>query len=522
MTHMLTRFLLNAPFRSKVIFLTAIPVVSLMFLLICILVSLFHHRDSQRWALHAEKVLLNSERVLRRVNGMTISAQAYVMDPKEVFLQEFARRRQFAFDAVNAVVELVRDNAEQSEVSHGVGLSLKDYVATLERVLQFGGEMSAVERQEQWKKSEDEFRAVDLTLRQLIDKEEQIRTKRLSSLVSSFRRTIAVVFGGSLVWLTLALIAAYLFSSITTTRLVKLRQFVIEAEKDPGKAHRATEVDGEDELGDLSRAFRSLVGTVTQRTKDNETFVYSVSHDMRAPLLNLQGFSAELELSIAGVREKLRDLSLPREQETDVLRILDEDLIESARFIRVSATRLGQIIDSLLRLSRVGRIEPKIELVNVQDLVESIFQSLRGSLDDKQATYRVYDIPQLLTDAQALQQLLLNLISNAVKYLSPERPGLIEVGLSPSDPTEAVLYVKDNGRGIPEEFFSRLFMPFQRYHVDAAEGEGMGLAMVSQIVHRLRGEIWVESVPATGSTFFIRLPLSYEGSGSESSEKTAG
>src|SRR5262249_47100517 len=133
-------------------------------------------------------------------------------------------------------------------------------------------------------------------------------------------------------------------------------------------------------------------------------------------------------------------------------------------------------------------------------------------IDEREARVRVQDLPLAWGDATACEQLFANLISNALKYIDPKRPGVIEVGSDPwegHETTEGLqtYYVKDNGLGIPEACQSKIFQVFQRFHPDVAQGDGMGLAIVRRIVARHNGKVWAESKPGAGSTFFVALPV---------------
>jgi PAS domain S-box-containing protein len=257
----------------------------------------------------------------------------------------------------------------------------------------------------------------------------------------------------------------------------------------------------------LSEANREL----EHKNQENEMFVYSVSHDLRSPLVNLQGFSKELGLVGQSLREILTDPAIPPALRNRAFALVDGDMAESNRFIQSGVMRLSHIIDSLLRLSRAGRVEYRLQEVHVQAMVERIVDSMKNTIGEKQAEMFVEKLPAAWADATALEQLFANLIGNALNYLDPGRKGRIEVGIlpSPRDPGAEPMrtyFVRDNGLGIPEAHQNKVFQAFQRLHPTAAPGEGIGLAIVRRIVERHRGRIWVESKVGQGSTFFVSLP----------------
>jgi signal transduction histidine kinase len=265
---------------------------------------------------------------------------------------------------------------------------------------------------------------------------------------------------------------------------------------------------------DLAAINRALA----QKNDENEMFVYSVSHDLRSPLVNLQGFSQELVLVGQDLRALLTADGVPPATARQGLDLIDQDMATALRFIQAGVARLGTIIDALLRLSRAGRVEYHWQAVDVQALVARIVDSLHETITSRGACVSVTALPPAWGDAAALEQLFANLIGNALAYLDPTRPGQIEVGCLPpggadgGDATNPVrtYYVRDNGLGIPDHARSKIFQIFQRAHPAAASGEGLGLALVSRIVERHGGTIRVESVEGVGSTFFVELPWQAE------------
>jgi two-component system NtrC family sensor kinase len=258
------------------------------------------------------------------------------------------------------------------------------------------------------------------------------------------------------------------------------------------------------------------------KSQENEMFVYSVSHDLRSPLVNLQGFSKELSGSCAEIRSILDEQPLPAPIHDRCLALLDGEIGESIRFIQTAVSRLSTNIDSLLRLSRVGRIELQRQAVDPNPIVAKIIESMHDTIGQRGARLVAAELPPLWGDPAAVEQIFANLIGNALNYLDPQRPGLIEIGCLAStggpslddQPVKAAkrelntYFVRDNGLGIPESYAKKVFQIFQRLHPAAAPGEGMGLAIVRRVMQRLGGEIWFESVEGAGTTFYFTLPAS--------------
>ena len=251
-------------------------------------------------------------------------------------------------------------------------------------------------------------------------------------------------------------------------------------------------------ITDLGATNRELM----QKTTENENFVYSVSHDLRAPLVNLQGFSEELVLTREALERTLRDERVPADLRQRAELLLTSEFNESIGFIRNAVQHLGNIIDGLLRLSRVGRVEYNLEPVALRPIVSDILASMHTTIVGVNATIEVGELPQVVGDRNAIGQIFANIVGNALKSLSPGRPGVIRIIASHDDPP--VISISDNGIGIPEQYRKKIFRVFQHVH-PAKGGEGMGLAIVQRIVERHGGRIWFESRRGEGTTFFFTL-----------------
>lgn len=253
---------------------------------------------------------------------------------------------------------------------------------------------------------------------------------------------------------------------------------------------------------------------LAQKNEENETFVYSVSHDLRSPLVNLEGFSKELLAVCADLRGLLRDEEVPAAVRGQALGLLDGDMAESIHFIETAVARLSSIIDALLRLSRAGRVVYRQQAVDVSAVVTRVVRSMTATTAQRGATITVGPLPPAWGDPTGVEQVFANLVGNALNYLDPARPGRVELGsLDQADLAGGerrgawhAYYVRDNGLGIPAAYVPKVFQAFQRLHADMAPGEGMGLAIVRRIVERHGGRIWLESEPGAGSTFFVTLP----------------
>ncbi len=260
-------------------------------------------------------------------------------------------------------------------------------------------------------------------------------------------------------------------------------------------------------IANLERAVEARTADLTAANEEIQRFAYIVSHDLRAPLVNVMGFTSELDEVRSNVEAFLRDVAekAPGLVTDDARRAIETDLPEALGFIRASTVKMDRLINAILKLSREGRRVLTPEPVAMRDLVAGIEASLTHQLGEERATIVIEDMPDIVSDRLALEQIFGNLIENALKYLDPKRPGRIVVrGAVEAD---GLLYeIEDNGRGIDEKDHQRIFDLFRRAGAQDQPGEGIGLAHVRATVRRLGGVISVQSSPGRGSTFRIKLP----------------
>jgi signal transduction histidine kinase len=260
-------------------------------------------------------------------------------------------------------------------------------------------------------------------------------------------------------------------------------------------------------VGASTRILQTTVEELRRKNAEVEAFVYIVSHDLRAPLVNLQGFSHELENSCADLKEVMRRLPLPEDAHARVGRILDSDVKGAVSFIAAASSRLERLIDSLLQLSRQGRQSYKLTPIDTRSLVENTLAALALEIEQAGASFLVEDLPSFHGDYTAVGVVFTNLLTNALRYRDPCRPLVVRVG-GQREMEMVHIWVNDNGVGIPAVGISRLFKVFQRLHPALASGEGMGLAIVQRILERHEGKVWAESTEGMGSTFHFRVPFS--------------
>lgn len=258
---------------------------------------------------------------------------------------------------------------------------------------------------------------------------------------------------------------------------------------------------------DLERAVQARTAELTAANDEIQRFAYIVSHDLRSPLVNVMGFTSELEAVRADVEAFIAEVAGKAPQiRTDAVRsAIETDLPEALGFIRASTQKMDRLINAILKLSREGRRVLAAEHVDMQALVETLRESHAHQLAEREVDIVVGALPPVRSDRLALEQIFGNIVENAVKYLVPARPG--RVSITAVDAGPLVRYaVADNGRGIDPGDFERIFDLFRRAGRQDVAGEGIGLAHTRALVRRLGGTIEVASTPGEGSTFTITLP----------------
>ncbi|MGD0813658.1 MAG: ATP-binding protein [Verrucomicrobiota bacterium] len=248
-----------------------------------------------------------------------------------------------------------------------------------------------------------------------------------------------------------------------------------------------------------------LAQSLAEKNKELETVVYIASHDLRSPLVNIQGFTKELKRDCDRIFELMADGVPSAEKERELKEILGRDMPEAMEFIHAGVVKIDTLLAGFLRFSRLGRAALTIRRLNMAAMLASIAQTVEFQLKQTGATLQVGGLPDCRGDTIQINQVFSNLIDNAIKYRSPNRPGLIEV-TGRVENGICVYAVKDNGIGIAPEHQARVFEIFHRLNPAASEGEGLGLTIAQKILERQEGKIWVESKPGEGSVFFVSLP----------------
>ncbi len=242
-----------------------------------------------------------------------------------------------------------------------------------------------------------------------------------------------------------------------------------------------------EEILKLNRELEQHIIQLGEANKELEAFSYSVSHDLRAPLRAIDGFSNIL-------LKKYADK-------------LDEEGKRVLNIIRINTQKMGELIDNLLTLSRLGRKEMVLSDIDMCELAKDVYEELRATAPGRVLQFNIKTLPVAIGDIRMIHQVFVNLLSNAIKFTRSREIAVIEVR-GWSEKNENIYYVKDNGVGFDMQYSNQLFGVFQRLHSEKEfEGTGVGLAIIQRIIHRHGGRVWAEGKVDEGAIFYFTLPI---------------
>ncbi len=273
----------------------------------------------------------------------------------------------------------------------------------------------------------------------------------------------------------------------------------------------------------LEAAIDERTADLREANDEIQRFAYIVSHDLRSPLVNIMGFTSELEqlrddifrriATLAGASASPASAGAAAAEPAlgDEDKQLAQDFSEALEFIQSSIAKMDRLISAILNLTREGRREFEPVRIDTSELIEAIVTTVAHQAAEAQAQIRVEPLPHIVSDRLALEQIFSNLIDNALKYLKPGVPGEVSVR-GRTKLGFAIFEVADNGRGIDPKDHQRIFDLFRRAGAQDKPGQGIGLAHVRALVRRLGGTMSVSSELHCGSTFTITLPINWAGS----------
>jgi signal transduction histidine kinase len=249
---------------------------------------------------------------------------------------------------------------------------------------------------------------------------------------------------------------------------------------------------------------KHLLKELEKKNEELEQIMYVTTHDLRSPLVNVEGYSNEFVNSLNEIQQAIESSNLSPEIHEKIKRLYD-DLPKSLTFIQSSIHKMDLLISGLLKLSRLGRVGIKRKKLDMNKLISDVENTFEYQIKDKSVRMEISKLPSCMGDEALINQLFTNLIENAIKYLSPDRKGIISISGHEENGT-SVYCVEDNGIGIAAEQKAKIFEIFYQLEPKKREGEGLGLTIINRIIDRHNGKIWVESELGKGSKFFVSLP----------------
>jgi len=254
------------------------------------------------------------------------------------------------------------------------------------------------------------------------------------------------------------------------------------------------------------QAREKLMSELQAKNEELEGIIFIASHDLRSPLINIQGFAGELQKSCREMTVLLGREALSETNSRAIRRILDEDIPESLSFISAGTGKMDSLVKGLLCLARIGTTQMRIEPIDMNRLMATILKTVQYQMREHDIEIRAVELPPCRGDWVQLNQVFSNLIDNAIKYRHPNRRAVIEIRGSHQG-NRAQYAVSDNGIGVAPEHNKKIFEIFHRLNPGGPiKGEGLGLTIVQRILDRLDGKVCVESEPDVGATFIIELP----------------
>lgn len=477
-------------FARTVLLLVTLGFAAVMFAGLMATLAMTRSEEQADWINHAHQVEREASNIRLSLEQMRSARRGLLLglpvDPRATYAEASSR----LLGGIERVGRLTVDNpAQQGNVSR-----LSAMASTLDQLFRRSMSPSSLRAAEAERERQRLASKVEALAMRMLAQEQQLMAERNAERVRAVRRFYAVLA-----------VTAVLLMLVGAGSIWVIRRYTGEL------------LVSRDALQSLNE---NLEGAVAERTTDlqraNEEiqrFAYIVSHDLRAPLVNVMGFTAELDAAIEPLDALMArvEAEAPALMDEETRRTVREELPEAIGFIRRSTQKMDRLINAILRLSRQGRRTMTPEPIDLGQLVKGVVDTLRHRIDELGVTVAIAgDMPHLVSDRLAVEQILSNLVENAVKYLKPGRPGEIMIGAR-MHPGRVLIDVTDNGRGIDRRDHERIFDLFRRSGAQDQPGEGIGLAHVRALAYRLGGTITVESELDAGATFTLNLPARFAG-----------
>ena len=462
-------------------------------------------REDNAWVVHTVEVENQISTLLLKIRRAESAARGYLLTSQPQFLAEYEAAVAGIVPDLEKLTRQAGDNLVQIEnikkLRPLVEARLAEFAATIDftRRNDAGGGIAVLGEAA----AGDSVRRIDEVAALMRAEEEHLFALRNASAERSEILASSVTMAGSGMVIALAGLSIFL-----VRRSARGRDFA--------------EAQLRDNNLNLESTVQERTADLREANEEIQRFAYIVSHDLRSPLVNIMGFTSELEQLRCDIFRRIATLSnstpLVPDGNTELLepvlaepdQQLSTDFTEALGFIKSSIAKMDRLISAILNLTREGRREFRAELVDTRELIEGIVATVAHQAAEANAQIRVEPLPDVVSDRLALEQIFSNLIDNALKYLKPDEPGDVLVR-GRTKLGFAIYEVIDNGRGIDPKDHQRIFDLFRRAGAQDRPGQGIGLAHVRALVRRLGGTLSVASALNRGSTFTITLPAKWAG-----------
>jgi signal transduction histidine kinase len=447
-------------------------------------------KEFNRAVNHTEKVMQANRHVLELTLNAETGQRGFLLTGNRAYLDVYWPAIADMPASLDRLERLTRDNPPQNARTKLLATAVNKRIASLRQGISLGeaGETEVAIARIRTGTGRAQMHHVRLLVASIDATEARLLVVRSAAVDQAGLRNLLINVAGLVLVLAIAAASLYVFQSYVQ----ELR-----------RSHEA--------IDELNRGLEEKVvertEALTRANDEIQRFAYIVSHDLRSPLVNVMGYTSELEQATKAISRQMDAVraTAPETVQAEAAVAVDEDIPEAIGFIRASTAKMDRLIKAILRLSRDGQRILTPELLDMGGLIDSIAKGLHAQTVSADTTITIEPLPAFVSDRLAIEQLFGNLIENAVKYMSTGRPGLVTVrGREEGD--WVVYEVQDNGRGIDAKDHERVFELFRRSGLQDRPGEGMGLAFVRSTVRRLQGVLDLRSQLGEGSTFVLKFP----------------
>lgn len=485
----LAQFLRTPTLGRRVAGLLALAIVLLLAVNLAVFVMIRRTADFNDTVEHAQQVRIAAREVLTRLVDAETGQRGFLLTAQSDYLQvhdEALRVLPELYAELERLSAGDPDLAPRIEHIHALSVQRTDIMERSIDLARTGriGEAVSVIRSGEGKALMDAMRIEIAAIDEIQQTRLQFQTRRsewagaMTVLANAIGGLLIVVLAGASIWL--------------------VRRYVEEIQAARNALDRLN--------AGLENQVRVRTADLTRANEEIQRFAYIVSHDLRAPLVNVMGYTSELEQAGKLLDSEIAKAETKRKVDPAVIAAVREDMPEAVGFIRASTEKMDRLINAILKLSREGRRHLTPESLDMGAIARGIADSVRHQTEEADAEIEIQPLPNLESDRLSIEQIFGNVIDNAVKYLDPARPGRIMVSGERLSTGGVVYRIADNGRGVSERDHERIFELFRRSGRQDRPGEGLGLAFVRNSVRRLGGEITLESELGKGSTFILKFP----------------